>query len=152
MKTKNIYILYTNIFCYHDLSPKCLGDFLLRKTRKNAFFAIFAHEMGSQLLKNNVFGLTASNYPYFEPSHTSLALQGEKCWPETFLGYPVPTPSPYFFFWQYLHVYNGQKWQFPFFWTSNQKIRGWWRGDDSEIVRQLDSESVRYWVSIWWVS
>ena len=52
-------------FCFHDPIKKFSCDFLLRKTRKNAFFAIFAHEMGSQLLKNNVSGLTASNYPLF---------------------------------------------------------------------------------------
>ena len=48
-------------------------------SKKSVFFAIFTHEMGSDSLKNNVFRLAASNYPYFDPSHTSLALQGEKC-------------------------------------------------------------------------
>ena len=41
VKTKNVYISKTNIFCFHDPSPKCLGDFLLSKTRKNHVFLPF---------------------------------------------------------------------------------------------------------------
>ena len=52
--------------------------FYQEKLQKDVFFAIFAQKMRSKSLKNNVFGLAASIYPYFDPSHTSLALQGEK--------------------------------------------------------------------------
>ena len=77
----------------------------LRKPQKNAFFAIFAHEMGSKSLKNNVFGLAASNDPYFDPSHTSLALQGEKWWPGTFLGFFFGYPLRHLIFFNFDNIY-----------------------------------------------
>ena len=68
-------MLCPNIFCFQNLSQKCFDEFLLRKTNKNAFFALFRHQMGSKSLRNTVFLLAASNYPYLDTLPNSLAIR-----------------------------------------------------------------------------
>ena len=55
VKTKNVYISKTDIFCFHDPSPKCLGDFLLSKTLKKCVFCHFWPLLGrcEKFLKKN---------------------------------------------------------------------------------------------------
>ena len=98
---------------YLDTLPTSLA-FLGAKRLPEMFFSLFQTIFflilelkeasgGSENFQN---GLCMAKNPYFDPSHTSLALRGAKWWQETFLGYflgvgvlfGVPTPSPYLFY------------------------------------------------------
>ena len=68
-----------------------------KKTPKNAFFANFGHYMEAKSIRNTVFGLAVSNYPYLDTFPDSLPFRGAKRWPRASEPDFVGKSGPYTF-------------------------------------------------------
>ena len=71
VKTKNVSISKTNIFCFHNPSPKCLGDFLLSKTQKIRVFCHFWPLLGrcENFLKQTFLAVKTKKCLYIKNKH-----------------------------------------------------------------------------------
>ena len=76
VKTKNVYILKTNIFCFHDPSPKCLGDFLLSKTQKIRVFCHFWPLDGVEITQKHLFLIRNVKLPLFRHLNQNSTFSG----------------------------------------------------------------------------